>query len=188
MHTARWHRSTTIGMSWLTSRKVAPCAWRARMNAAIDVAHHRVHRGERLVEHRHARRLDEAHAELEQLALAARELAGVEVLHRPERQLLDQRVGARVGLGLGEAAREAGGQQVVERATCARRRASSGTCAARRAAPAGSPAQPVMSRRSIGTRPASRREEAGEQVQHRRLARAVGADQAEDLALRAGRS
>ena len=35
MHTARWQRSTTIGMSWLTTTNVWPCALRRRMNPAI---------------------------------------------------------------------------------------------------------------------------------------------------------
>ncbi len=35
MHTARWQSSTTIGMSWLTTRKVWPWALRRRMKLAM---------------------------------------------------------------------------------------------------------------------------------------------------------
>ena len=35
MHTVRGHSSTITGMSWLTSRKVWPAAWRRRMKPAM---------------------------------------------------------------------------------------------------------------------------------------------------------
>ena len=70
------------------------------------LAHHGVHRGERLVEQRDARRLHEAHAELEELALPAGKLPRVEVAHRLQRELGDEAAGPARGLGFVQAARE----------------------------------------------------------------------------------
>jgi hypothetical protein len=82
MHAVRLQRSPTIGMSWLTTRNAWPWALRRPDEGGHGLAHHRVHRGEGLVEEGHARRLDEAHAELEELPLPAGKLARVEILHR----------------------------------------------------------------------------------------------------------
>ena len=49
-----------------------------------------MHRSEGFVEQRDARRHHEAAAELEQLLLAAGELAGVEIAHALEREFIEQ--------------------------------------------------------------------------------------------------
>ena len=69
----------------------APLGVAAADEAGHRVAHDRMHRGEGLVEERHARRLDEAHAEFQQLALAAGQLARIEILDLRQRELFEER-------------------------------------------------------------------------------------------------
>ena len=150
--------------------------------ARHGLAHHRVHRGERLVEERDARRLHEAHAELQQLALATRELPRVEVLHGLERELVQQRARPPRRFGLAQAAREARGEEIVERADA--REHARHLEHAQQAAPGerrGRQARDLL----VGEphAPLPGREEPRQQVEDRGLARAVGPDEAEDLAL-----
>ena len=146
------------------------------------LAHHRVHRGERLVEERDARRRDEAHAEFEELALPSGELAGVEVLHRRQGQFLEKRLSASFRVLFRQAARETRSEQVVEGGNAGED--------ARHLEHAQQPAPRERDRREarhfLVLEPHLARlahEEAGKHVERGGLPRAVGPDEPQDLAL-----
>src|SRR5260221_11325064 len=154
--------------------------------ARHGLAHHRLHRGERLGEERQARRRDEAHAELEELPLPAGELARVEILHRREGELFHERLRPRLRFLLRQAAREAGGDQVIERRDAredARHLEHSQQPAARErhGLHAGYFLAGQPHAAGVG------REETRQHLDSARLARAVRADQPEYLALLHGK-
>ena len=172
----------------------------------------RVHAGGRLVEQQQARLERQRARDLEAAAVGVGEAEGRivdarhqplaeqrEDLHRVGAQLLPPRPSPRRAAPARARARRAARSPAMAgappQAACARRparcrarsgcrtRGRAGTCARGRARASCSAGRPVMSRPANVTRAGVRRVEPGDEVEHRGLAGAVRADDADELAL-----